>query len=118
MRVKSIGPLLLVIIYCMLIFVLSSQPGVWVSSFKSEFYFIPNNFLLHIVEYGILGALLRIASTDIPTISLFSAFYGVTDEIHQWFIPFRVMDPYDILANSMGGILGIALVHAREEMKK
>ena len=71
-----------------------------------------------LAEYVILGALLRIVSTDLPTIALFSAFYGVTDEIHQWFIPFRVMDPYDILANSVGGILGIALVHAGKKIEE
>lgn len=116
---KRARTLIPVIVYCMIIFIFSSQEKIfWGSGVIRQFVFNRNSFFLHIVEYAILGGLLRNSSTDIPTIALFSAFYGVTDEIHQWFTPFRVMDPYDILANSIGGIFGIALVHAGKKMEE
>ena len=102
-----------VILYCAFIFFLSSQQELlWVSRVEAHVIgFETSSFFKHIVEYAILGGLLRIASTDLPSIATFSIFYGVTDEIHQWFVPFRVCSPYDMLADSIGGLLGVALIH-------
>ncbi|MCL1884570.1 MAG: VanZ family protein [Defluviitaleaceae bacterium] len=36
--------------------------------------------------------------------------YGVLDEIHQYFIPGRVMDVNDMIINSVGAFAGAALV--------
>ena len=33
---------------------------------------------------------------------LFACFYGMTDEIHQIFVPNRVFDPWDIAADALG----------------
>ena len=35
---------------------------------------------------------------------LFACFYGVTDEIHQIFVPNRVFDPCDIAADTLGAV--------------
>lgn len=101
------------VIYCIFIFFLSSQQELlWVSRAEEQTIgFKTSSFFKHIVEYAILGGLLRIASNDLPSIFMFSVFYGVTDEIHQWFVPLRVLSPYDMLANSIGGLLGLSIVH-------
>ncbi|MCL2456540.1 MAG: VanZ family protein [Defluviitaleaceae bacterium] len=39
-----------------------------------------------------------------------ASFYGVTDEIHQQFVPGRVMSFVDILINSCGALMGTTLV--------
>jgi VanZ family protein len=38
--------------------------------------------------------------------------YGVTDEWHQSFVPGRVADPRDLLADGVGAALGLAVVRA------
>jgi len=43
----------------------------------------------------------------LPTASLLSAaFYGMTDEIHQYFVPGRSADPWDWLADTVGANAG------------
>ncbi|MFC2133613.1 VanZ family protein [Bacteroidota bacterium] len=41
---------------------------------------------------------------------LISSFYGVFDEIHQFFIPGRYCEFYDFLANVLGTLTGSSLV--------
>lgn len=65
---------------------------------------------LHIPEYMVLGALLYWASQDAPGSILSSALYGVTDELHQWFVPFRFMDPYDIMVDWFGSLVGVIMM--------
>ena len=35
--------------------------------------------------------------------------YGVTDEFHQWFVPGRSADPFDVLADFVGATIGVAI---------
>ena len=70
--------------------------------------------LLHAVEYAVLGALLawplaRVAPrrSFLLAVVLASA-YGASDELHQWFVPWRVADPRDWVADSTGGAVGAA----------
>jgi len=37
---------------------------------------------------------------------LCTTLYGITDEAHQAFTPMRSPDPYDVLADAVGGLLG------------
>jgi VanZ family protein len=39
-----------------------------------------------------------------------SAFYGFTDEFHQWFVPGRTADVYDWVADCTGAATGVAVV--------
>ncbi len=35
--------------------------------------------------------------------------YGISDEFHQWFVPYRVVSVMDILADIAGSVLGIGI---------
>jgi len=65
--------------------------------------------LLHALEYGILGILLYRAfhqtTTAIGSIILSIicvVVFGISDEIHQWFVPNRQADSWDLLADTVG----------------
>ncbi len=70
----------------------------------------------HFVEYGILAALMAHAINGTrPALrawSLFAiawpatVFWGLLDEIHQAYVPGRLADATDLLADSLGGFVG------------
>ena len=97
--------------YCVLIFVLSSvSKGVYIPS--------PFGFdkVLHLIEYGILGFLLARSSANyksrissgslIMWVVALTALYGLSDEVHQLFVPGRNASVWDVLADSLGAVLG------------
>jgi len=100
---------LLVIVYACLIFYLSSQPYVSIPSRIEKI--DPENIILHICEYSILGFLLLKATGEEKLFLSFAlgSFYGITDEIHQSFVPNRTSSPIDAIADSVGVIMGIYL---------
>lgn len=67
---------------------------------------------LHALEYGVLGilcyrALRRAAGAwgaahALPLSILVAVLYGMTDEVHQAFVPTREADPLDLLADGIG----------------
>jgi len=75
--------------------------------------------LLHFAAYALLGALFFRAFNTTPIKQnlklvlilsvLLSALYGISDEIHQSFVPFRTADPMDVLADILGSIAGAYL---------
>jgi VanZ family protein len=98
--------------YMLVIFVLSSQSNVPLADkYPDEF--------LHIVEYaalgllfcrpfmGKLGALPRIRGMIRAAVC--SLGYGVTDELHQSFVPGRDASGMDLLSDLLGTLLGLAL---------
>jgi VanZ family protein len=74
---------------------------------------------LHFAAYALLGALfLRAFKTTqikhhlklILILSiLLSALYGISDEIHQSFVPYRTADALDAFADILGSIAGVYL---------
>jgi VanZ family protein len=72
--------------------------------------------LLHVAAYAVLAVLFfrayrtlkfghrihRVAYLSVIS----SGLYGLSDEIHQYFVPARSADPYDLLADILGGIFG------------
>ena len=68
--------------------------------------------MVHVLEYGILASLIYIAlkSTDsirykiIPLAFVLASLYGISDEVHQYFVPGRHADIFDIMANGIGAI--------------
>ena len=45
---------------------------------------------------------------------LFGVLYGISDEIHQYFVPGRYMEFADGLADSLGVIVGVTLFYCRD----
>ena len=107
------------ILYAAIIFYLSSLPNplplltahVW-------------DKWLHIVEYGgfslllcraLRGNRLRLWPSIILALIIASV-YGATDEWHQFFVPGRVSDVFDWLADTIGGAAGSGLYVAASAM--
>ena len=76
----------------------------------------PEMFVFHLFEYIPLGFLAARAASKTPMLSLrnsrpFSMFigaaYGLSDELHQYFVPGRTASPLDALADSIGVVLGV-----------
>ena len=104
-----------VLLYASLIFYLSSLPHPEDELPDFVFKKLSDKFL-HLVEYAVLGLLcyraLRWAAGQsvarravIITIMAVS-FYGMTDELHQAFVPFRESSWLDWLADTLGGVIG------------
>jgi len=102
------------ICYCLLIFVLSSiSRGV---HFPSPF---GVDKVVHFVEYGVLGFLLaRLIANARSTFSrrfliglvvIAATLYGISDEVHQAFVPGRNASPWDLLADGIGALIGALL---------
>ncbi|MHA1150522.1 MAG: VanZ family protein [Promethearchaeota archaeon] len=67
------------------------------------------NTLLHMAEFGLLSFLVafgfRDKANDFMLVFL-TILYAVLDEIHQYFVPNRFFDLYDITIDAIGVILG------------
>jgi len=66
--------------------------------------------LAHGVAFGLLGAFVYLASRNVWLALLLASAYGVSDEIHQAFVPGRSADVLDWLADTLGAALFIFLV--------
>ncbi len=84
--------------------------------------------LVHFVEYAGLGLLtMRASSRTWPghpplrlaafAVLLTSAF-GLSDELHQAFVPGRTADARDLLADVLGAMLGVALWLAPSALRR
>jgi VanZ family protein len=100
------------IVYCMLIYIQSDYPSPEeIPSFKFM------DKMLHFVAYGVMGVLfyrayqtLRIRNHRqmLILLSIFSAsLYGISDEIHQYFVPYREADIFDAVADIIGAVCGV-----------
>jgi len=106
-----------ILIYCLLIFIQSSYPS---TELIADWPYIDK--ILHFAAYALLSTLfLRAFKTTriknnlklVLILSvLFSFFYGISDEIHQYFVPYRNADLMDVLADLLGSIMGIYLYQA------
>jgi VanZ family protein len=100
-----------VIIYAALIFVGSSIPGTEIDTGPPGF-----DKVLHLFEYLILSFLIYFAIVSDNRIInykiiffisfLLSSLYGISDEIHQLFVPNRFFELLDIFTDSIGSLLG------------
>lgn len=70
----------------------------------------------HFVEYTVLGILVANGVRVIflkfrPWVAgFFCAFYSITDEVHQWFIPGRSCQLSDMLLDTAGAVTGVLLL--------
>jgi len=107
-----------ILVYCLVIFVQSSYPSPDIGlhwPFKDK--------VLHFTAYALLGALfLRAFYTTrikhhlkliIILSVLLSSLYGISDEIHQSFVPFRTADAMDALADILGSAFGASVYFIR-----
>ena len=115
-------------IYCLLIYIQSSYP-----SFEHTSQVLFLDKFLHLTAYAVLGALFFRAYQTLPIGSrhkililisiLSSSIYGLSDELHQYFVPYRQADGLDALANMIGSIIGVLLYqflfrnHTMDELK-
>ena len=100
-----------VILYCLLIFIQSSYPAT--HSLPSSPHM---DKLVHAGAYAVLGFLFfrLFQSTSIwksaVWLVIFSALasslFGISDEIHQHFVPSRTADIMDVMADIAGSFLG------------
>ena len=102
------------ILYCLFIYIQSAHPS------PEQIPSIPFiDKVLHCAAYGIMGILfyrayqtLRIKDNIhmLILISVVSAsLYGISDEIHQSFVPFREASVGDVIADIIGAFSGVYL---------
>lgn len=98
-------------LYMAVIFWLSSRPS---PEALKLIPIIAHLKLVHIIEYGLLYALVYYAfemTTDYSPVEIFAAslmltvLYGLTDELHQIFIVGRTSRLADVLADGVGGLI-------------
>jgi len=104
------------IAYCVFIYLQSSYPSPEVLP-SFEF----SDKLMHFGAYAVLGILFYRAYQTLPlktiiqSIVLFSmisaSLYGVSDEIHQSFVPYRDGSFGDVMADVLGAVCGVYLYH-------
>ncbi|MEO8341360.1 MAG: VanZ family protein [Nitrospirota bacterium] len=104
-----------VALYAGMIFYLSAQshPEEQLPSFLLK---DVSDKVLHAVEYGILAVLCcrafrwaagpAVARQAIVAAIVAASVYGVTDEVHQFFVPFRESSWLDWLADTAGAAIG------------
>lgn len=100
------------ITYCIFIFIQSSFPSI---ESVPELPYIDK--LLHFFAYSVLGALFLRAYKTLQIRDnlkfliilsvLSSSLYGISDEIHQHFVPYRSFEYVDILADVLGSLFGV-----------
>jgi len=102
------------LLWSVIIFALSAIPG-------NQFPPMPGwwsaDKFVHGAIYAVLGALswralratwARGHGTGMQIIAAVAVtgLYGITDELHQAFTPMRSPDPFDVIADAVGGLLG------------
>jgi len=107
-------PLVLIIIYCSVIFTLSSIPGTELSGIPAP------DYIMHAVEYAGLGLLIcwwRIIAGEPPARAVLqtivmASLYGMSDEFHQYFVPGRCTTFSDWAADTIGAAAGAGIFMA------
>ncbi len=107
--------LLLACLWAGVIYYLSSQPGIDVPAL-----FPGQDKLFHLVAFGLLGFLAMGAVKSgkegyqvwqLWFVAALVTGYGLLDETHQYFVPGRTTEFYDVIADAAGGLLGAGLMY-------
>ena len=108
-KIKYRLKIILLVSYMIFIYLFSEykfpikEPGVGGPSFD----IFP---LLHICEFGLLSLLLVFTfygKINVYILLWISFSYGIFDELHQYFVPYRWFDYKDILYNMIGATMGM-----------
>lgn len=110
-----------VLAYCLLIFIQSSKPA------PEQLPVFPfSDKAIHFLLYAPLGALFyrafgtlksRTRAVILLSVSA-SVLYGVSDEIHQVFVPSRTAELSDLLADALGSFFGVILFYGAAGKKR
>jgi VanZ family protein len=102
------------IVYCLFVYIQSDYP-----SPESLPSFDFSDKLYHLAGYAVMGVLFYRAYQTLPfkdniqllvLFSMISAtFYGISDEIHQSFVPYRDGNLLDVIADFLGAVGGVYL---------
>jgi VanZ family protein len=111
---RMLPDLVPLILYCVFIFMQSRLPVPFEIPDVSHF-----DKLLHFVGYGVMGILFyrtylagwpqALKRTLIWASVISTALYGLSDEIHQYFVPARSADLLDWLADTVGAAVGTVI---------
>lgn len=63
----------------------------------------------HALAYLVLGGAASVALGSRPGGALVAVLFGISDEIHQSFVPGRTPDLWDLVADAVGALLGAYL---------
>lgn len=113
-----------VILWALLIFIASSIPNVTLPDLK----FIPSDKAVHLLVYLMLCALLYralvfqkrfqvLARWSLLWCIVFTVLYGASDEFHQSFVPNRDASVFDLMADTLGALLFVAVLLIRNRFK-
>ncbi len=109
------------LLWAVAIFLQSSKPHMYVPDFKFKW----SDKFFHMLEFAILTILLFRAFkfSKLKFIQqgkywltlLAGSLYGLSDEIHQSFVPGRIADPFDWLADVIGTLLVLYFLRDRKK---
>ncbi|NLC67283.1 MAG: VanZ family protein [Clostridiaceae bacterium] len=99
-------------------------PG-WLQDFLASIYYSSELLLrkaAHFTEYFVLSLLFYRAMAvsgvrprkSLAVTLVFCFLYAVSDEIHQYFVPGRAFAVTDILIDTLGAALGVAIIYIRK----
>ncbi len=106
-------------VHCLLIFIASSR-----ASLPGMNAFAHQDKLLHGLAYAVMGALFyRALKLTLPARFFglaavlaigMATLYGLSDELHQTFVPGRTADVRDLAADFLGSLIGVLLTRRYE----
>ncbi len=107
--------------YLILIFYFSSQTAIPASSFLAEKVYI-GSYLQHVLIYiGLALTIYRATNYSRNNSNFLVVFsttlYGLTDEIHQHFVPGRTFELLDIGMDFLGAILALIIIGLYRKFK-
>lgn len=109
------------ILYCAFIYWLSDQP-----SLGTPMLFLHQDKLFHAGAYFVLAGFtlraFRHIKMPLPTLMIssfiFASLYGLSDEWHQSFVPGRMSDVKDWIADTVGAVLCLSLYYIATQRRK
>lgn len=107
---------LLSLLWMALIFALSSQPTLPDTGFDPNIASIAGHFVAFGVLAGLIALFLRKRGVGgwrwAAGAVVIATLYGVTDEVHQSFVPGRDASLFDVLTDALGAICAVLLLKA------
>lgn len=116
--------LLPLLLYCALLFVVSGMPPPPTPDLGIDW----GDKVIHAGAFFVMGLLAYRAAvwlfpekkkgTQILLAVCFTSLYGATDEVHQYFVPERSSDILDWVADTVGALLAIPIMHVYAKVQR